>query len=151
MLSFRAFLAWARRAARLVRRVKDDEELARYLNSLRRIRSDSTVKPEALMPSTGKRELSVFRIFALNAPAIWRKGLEVLASSQSSLKGRVDVPAGAFAESSLTIEVDNRPWGHVNIRGWPKEKDAQKLLCQELAARARFTPYDKKEATSAAH
>jgi hypothetical protein len=55
-------------------------------------------------------------------------------------KARADFDAEAVAEAKLTIKhdpVDGIP-DHVNLCGWPKEKDEQKSIAQLLCVRARL-------------
>ena len=56
--------------------------------------------------------------------------------TQKTLHGRADIQLDSFLDADLQIEPDNEPPRHANIIGWPDEKEKQKSIAQELAARS---------------
>jgi len=90
------------------------------------------------MPDS-KLTLSVFRIFQLSENQIWKIGKDVGKQSVRTLYGRGDVKAFVVTENKLQIKPDDNPPKHANILGWPTEKDEQKAIALELAAKA--SPY----------
>jgi hypothetical protein len=71
---------------------------------------------------------------------VWAIGTLVGQDRGKPPKARADFDAGAVAEAKLTVEhdpVDGIP-DHVNLCGWPKEKDVQKYIAQLLCARAKL-------------
>jgi hypothetical protein len=71
---------------------------------------------------------------------IWAIGTLVGKGRGKPPKTRADFDAGAVVEAKLTIEhdpVDGIP-DHVNLCGWPKEKDERMSIAQLLCVRARL-------------
>jgi hypothetical protein len=56
------------------------------------------------------------------------------------LVGRADLLAGEYRHHKLVVKADpleGNPY-HAIVVAWPADKPAQKLLAQQLAARARY-------------
>jgi hypothetical protein len=69
---------------------------------------------------------------------VWTIGILIGQDRGKRPKARADFGDGVVAEAKLTIEhapVNGIP-DHVNIAGWPKEKDVQKSIAQLLCVRA---------------
>lgn len=115
------------------------ETIARYITSKRWYsRKKNIVKPQAFMPPPNHR-LSVFRIDNLSETEIWEIGFNKVISKMNpprSLHGRANILALNILENNLQIEPDNTPPRHADIVGWPKLKEEQKSIAQELAAKA---------------
>lgn len=71
---------------------------------------------------------------------IWRMGGIIGAERAKPPKARADFAALAVTEAGLTIEHDPAPDipDHVNLCGWPPEKDEQKSIAQILSARSKL-------------
>jgi len=79
-------------------------------------------------------ELSVFRIQGLGESEIWELGRKRL----RSIHGRAVILVRAVQETSLRV-IPNKPSSrHANIVGWPREKEQQMSLAQQLAAQAEL-------------
>lgn len=118
--------------------VNDQELLARYLTSKKWFSSlHNRVKPHAFMPPS-HLELSVFRIANLPVPTIWKIGRRAIRKMKEpkTLYGSGDILAVNVLDLLLLIQPDNKPPRHANIVGWPVDKEEQKSIAQELAARA---------------
>ncbi len=113
--------------------VDDDELLARFIRSKRHIREDRTVKQDAFIPHP-HRDLSVIRHIGLNKDELWDIGRSII----DRLLGRADIIALEVRNQELRIEPTATPRNHANISGWPPEKEAQKIIALELAAKALF-------------
>ena len=120
--------------------VTDDESLARFVLFQRWIRSsDNTVKPDAFVPYPYS-DLSVSRHLGLSESDIWQIGRTVASSRPATLYGRADIQALHVKRQSLRIVPTPEPRNHANVTGWPKDKPAQKIIAQELAAVAQYLP-----------
>ena len=117
--------------------VSSDESLGRFILQKNHFRNDLTVKPDAFIPYS-RTELSVTRHIGLSVSQIWEIGWEVALKIGKPLFGRADIKASIFENQKLTVIADplpNNP-NHANVKGWPAEKPAQKILALEIAAAA---------------
>ncbi len=115
--------------------VADDEQLARFVLHSDWIRADQTVRQNAFIPHPHP-DLSVTRHKGFSEKQLWDTGQDVATAQSRTLYGRADVSAASVRQQSLTVEpypIPGNP-NHANILGWPKEKPAQKIIAQELAA-----------------
>lgn len=93
------------------------------------------------MPHPETLDVSVIR--HLNTPDddLWLIGEQIVgATVERKLKGRADLAAVEARNQSLTVDPSPPPVNHAVIVGWPREKDKQKLIASELAAKATFFP-----------
>jgi hypothetical protein len=113
--------------------VADTELLARYVTQSGQFRiSNNTVKPDLFMPHP-YQELSLTRHQDATEAEIWKVGVEV--ASTRTLYGRADIQASKCKIDSLQVMAKpllNNP-NHVDIEGWPSEKQEQKAIAQKLA------------------
>jgi hypothetical protein len=98
--------------------------------------NQQVVKPIAFLPP-GDLRTSVFRTYDLSDDEIWTLGLDRVAyPSGRTLYGRAELNVASVMSVGLQVEADDVPLRHASICGWPREKDHQKSLAQELAANA---------------
>ena len=116
--------------------VTEDELLARFVLHRNRVRADLTVKPDAFIPHP-QPGLSMTRHRGISEQEIWELGQSLARFQSRELYGRADVVAGEITRHRLSIVPTHEPKNHVNVVGWP-EKAAQKIIAQEIAARARY-------------
>jgi hypothetical protein len=76
----------------------------------------------------------------LSTDEIWQIGQEVADSRPATLYGRADIQALHIKRQSLRIIPTAEPRNHANVTDWPKDKPAQKIIAQELAAVAHYVP-----------
>lgn len=120
--------------------VTDDEVLARFILFRGWIRnSDSAVRPDAFIPYPYP-DLSVTRHMGLSVEEVWQISQAVAATRPATLYGRADIRAAHVRRQSLRIVPTPEPKNHANVTGWPKDKPAQKIIAQELAAIAHYVP-----------
>lgn len=118
--------------------VTSEERLARYILHRRHVRQDNTLRPNAFIPHP-YQELSVTRHRGASDDELWMVGVDVSVQTGKTLCGRGDLTAFACLAQELRVvaaPVEGNS-NHANVVGWP-EKPAQKLIAQELAARADF-------------
>jgi hypothetical protein len=118
------------------------EQLARFIVFSGWIRrSDQTVKQDAFIPPPDL-ELSVTRHKNLSERELWRIGQRVADARPAKLHGRADIRAANVRQQALDVEPNPVPGNpnHANVIGWPADKPAQKIIAQELAAKAHFLP-----------
>ena len=118
--------------------LQEYSELSHFIFDTRHFSSArSRVKPPAFVPYPRNR-VSAFWIDELLEPEVWRIGDEVAgAPRQKQPIARADFSASVLAEINLTIQPDPIPHPrHVDICGWPTEKDAQKAVALEMCARS---------------
>ncbi len=117
--------------------VSSSEVLARFVLQSSHFRADGTLKPDPFVPHPYE-ELSVTRHLGITVEEVWARGRAVAAACRKTLYGRADVIAGEFLKQRLTViaapTADDA--NHANVGDWPKEKPAQKLIAQEIAAAA---------------
>jgi len=117
--------------------ITDNEWLARFILFGRWLRGDQTVRPDAFIPHPWPN-LSVTRRLGLDEEELWRIGQNVADQRSLPLYGRADIRARSIRKHRLDIQPTPEPRNHANITGWPKEKPAQKIIAQEIAATATF-------------
>lgn len=122
--------------------ITSDERLARFILFSKWIRSSDsvkTVKPDAFIPHPYP-DLSVTRHKNLSEQGLWCIGQGIADARPATLYGRADICAAEARRQSLGVEprpVSNNP-NHAVAFGWPVDKPAQKIIAQELAAKANF-------------
>lgn len=120
--------------------VTDDEWLARFVLFSGWVRSsDRTIRPDAFIPYPYP-DLSVTRHQGLSEGELWEIGQTIASSRPVALYGRADIQALHVRRQSLHIVPTAEPRNHANVTGWPKDKPAQKIIAQELAAVAHYLP-----------
>jgi hypothetical protein len=95
------------------------------------------IKPRAFLPDKNG-EISVCRILGLTDDYIWDWGTRHVISGMpdNTLYGRADFKASVAFENRLRVIPDEPPPRHAIVKGWPGEKDAQKDIAVDLAAKA---------------
>ena len=114
------------------------ETLARYLLQSNQFnRGKNRVKFNAFMPHPVRLDLSVFWIQGLESEEIWSIGKKHVATPRGKkLYGTGNIAVADIQKHQLRVELNEPPPRHTDILGWPKEKDAQKLIALELSAEA---------------
>ena len=118
------------------------ECLARFITIPRNIRSDGTVRPDALYPYSWV-ELSVTRHHGLTEAMVWQRGEVVAAEMQKPLVGRADLETYVFQSQGLRVISTPQPenTNHADAIDWPIVKHDQKEIAIEIAV---FAAYVKK-------
>jgi len=119
--------------------------LTRYIHQSGHFsKANRRVKPNAFLPQPPELKISSAWIDDLGETPIWGIGDLLGAQRQVPSKpiARADFDSSVVPEADLTIEPDPKPHPrHVNLCGWPHEKDAQKnialLFCKRSALRLR--------------
>jgi hypothetical protein len=123
--------------------VGSSEVLARFILHDSYIRENGTIRPNAFIPYPYP-DLSITRHIGLSDRLIWEIGDRIAQQCSKNLHGRGDVPAHVFLERKLTVVPDDPPDptnpNHANVRGWPGDKAGQKMLAQEISAKATYAP-----------
>src|SRR5215467_12037396 len=100
--------------------------------------SGKQAKPGAFLPAPNRLRISMFFVDSLQSDEIWRLGDLAGANRQKPAKARAELDKGAvlcIEVCKLRIEADPQPHArHVNIAGWPAEKETQKAVALELCA-----------------
>jgi hypothetical protein len=97
-------------------------------------RSQNRPKPSAFLPPPDLRT-SAFWIDQLSEPEVWWIGDNVAAGVRGSPSARADITASTVFDTGLKIEPDPTPHPrHIDICGWPPEKDKQKSIALDLCA-----------------
>jgi hypothetical protein len=97
-------------------------------------------KPNAFLPGN-QRKTSAALIDEMAVPQIWQLGdiLGSLRPTPAKPKARADFDASILEKEKLIIEFDPEPHPrHVNLAGWPQEKDAQKNIANALCVGSRL-------------
>lgn len=102
------------------------------------------VKQNAFLPEPGKSKISAAWIDGLVSPQIWEIG-DLLGAQRLAPAvpiARADFDSAVLPKTRLTIESDPVPHPrHINVCGWPSEKDAQKdialMLCSKSTLQVR--------------
>ena len=118
--------------------VENSEILSRFILYSKWIRSsDHTIKPEAFMPHP-HIDMSVTRQMGLSETELWQLGRNVADTRCCTLYGSADIEAGAVKSKKLSVEPSEPPRNHANIKGYPEEKSAQKLIAMDMASKAVY-------------
>lgn len=80
----------------------------------------------------------MFCVDGLSEKSVWCLGDEHAAGPRrQDIRARAELMRTEIESvGSLTLDRDDRPFRHANIKGWPEEKDEKMSLAQELAALA---------------
>jgi hypothetical protein len=96
-------------------------------------------KPGAFLPPPVVLKISALWRDQLSESEIWQIGDLLGAKRQKPPLARADFGLVAVKEAKLTVEPDPEPHPrHVNISGWPVEKDEQKAVAVLLCARSNL-------------
>jgi hypothetical protein len=89
---------------------------------------DSSLKTSALGKDTLKED------------DVWKIGLLVGEARGKEPKARADFSAKVVLNANLTIQPDPEPKipDHINLCGWPSEKDEQKAIALLLCAKSKL-------------
>ena len=103
------------------------------------------VKPNALMPmfnqESGRLETSIYRCTCLPDAEIWQLGRVHVEDPQSGrlIKARGFGPFELVTSQELSLDVNGEPFPiHVDIVGWPEEKDACMMKATEVADKLKL-------------
>jgi len=94
-------------------------------------------KPRAFYPPSDGSGTSAFVVDGLLDPEIWWIGENIVAkrSQREPPSARADILSVAVLKAQLTIEPDAKDHPlHVNICGWPTEKEKRLAVAQDLCA-----------------
>jgi hypothetical protein len=99
-------------------------------------------KPGAFLPHSSMVKTSAVWIDQLSVGEVWEIG-DVLASQSAPPRkppiARADFDVASLVGTNLTVEDDTKLHPrHVNLCGWPPEKDAQKAVALLLCSRANL-------------
>jgi hypothetical protein len=140
----RFFAAFGRRAANrpaaeCVERSHSYHSLSRYIFQSGHF-SRQKAKPGAFLPKPPELRISAVRIDRLSGSEVWEIGDLLASQSKPPRKppiARANFDVAVLSEVDLTVEDDKEPHPrHINICGWPPEKDAQKAVALLLCSRA---------------
>ena len=97
-------------------------------------------KPGAFLPPETDLQMSASWIDGLQDLEIWRIGDDAGRERMPPVlaRARADVEVSVIVEVRLTIAPDPIPQNprHVNVCGWPLEKDKRMSIAQELCAKS---------------
>ena len=97
--------------------------------------ANQRIKQNAFLPKRGETRISAATIDGLAEPAVWQIG-DVLGRARANPAdaiARSDFAPEILAPLNLSLELDTAPHErHVNICGWPEEKEEQKNIAQDL-------------------
>jgi hypothetical protein len=121
--------------------IRDGEEFTRFILNRKHFSAENRrVKANALLPLTnnvtGRLETSTHRVAGLNDQQIWTLGYENVenAANNRIIKARGQGPIALVSASGLSCDVNGLPYPrHVDVIGWPQEKDGQMMKAVEIA------------------
>ena len=111
----------------------DPFDVALGINELNKSKVDIRVpeaRARAFMPrpeDSGRLALSTFCVDGLEEIERW----SLLGLHVTPLLARVEKRAQSFRDAGLIVDPDNIPERHVNVLGWPLEREACKAIAQE--------------------
>ena len=114
----------------------DSEILARYLYDKQLIRANGTVRHNAFLPPPQENCLSVFQVTGLSENEKWELGEKH--GRKKPLLGRAEIDDSCVNEIGLKSERDDNHPRHVNIIGWPANKEARRIKAIEIAQKAKL-------------
>lgn len=135
----RCWHCWAESALALVeprlpRTVAPEERLDRFVTRSGDFSpTKGKVKAAVLVPGKDQHDVSVFRTSGLEDDRRVRIGwCRVARVRRSKFYGWATFAASAVTAAGLTLDPDDKPPRHTNVKGWPAEKDARLLLGAKL-------------------
>ena len=131
----------SRRERPLSVEIRDGEEFSRFILNRRHFSVEKKrVKANALLPmtnkATGRLETSTHRVAGLNDQEIWNLGYDHVenAANKRIIKARGQGPFALVSASGLSCDVNGPPYPrHVDVIGWPQDKDGQLMKATEIA------------------
>jgi hypothetical protein len=94
------------------------------------------VKYPAFIPPKSLK-LSIFRTSTLSEQEIWTLAVEKVEPSRGPVIGRAELTVSAIGEEKLQVVPDKDPNSkHVDVVGWPVDRDARVTIAKVLAAKA---------------
>jgi hypothetical protein len=131
----------SRRERPLSVEIRDGEEFSRFILNRKHFSAENKrVKANALLPmtnkATGRLETSTYRVAGLNDQEIWSLGYKNVenAANNRIIKARGQGPFGLVSASGLSCDVNGPPYPrHVDVIGWPQDKDGQLMKATEIA------------------
>ena len=95
-------------------------------------------KPNAFLPDPSKLKTSAIWRDKLSEQEIWKTGDLLGTKRGEKPPARADFGIATVSEAKLTIEPDPLPQipQHLNLCGWPIDKDEQKAIALLLCARS---------------
>jgi len=121
--------------------ILDGEEFTRFILNRKHFSVEKKrVKANALLPMTnkvtGRLEASTHRVAGLNDQEIWNLGYDHVenAANNRIIKARGQGPFALVTASGLSCDVNGPPYPrHVDVIGWPQDKDGQLMKATEIA------------------
>ena len=111
--------------------------IARFAN-LQHVRpSNNSLQHNLFLPPKSLK-LSVFNISELQSDQIWELGDMYVAPSRGTVIGRADLTGNQIAEKGLKIEEASPPPRHMDIIGWPEEKEKRLTIAKSLTLQSIF-------------
>lgn len=126
-------------------KLRDDENVARFVMFSRWVKKDQSIRPDAFMPPPNK-ELSVTRHRGISEKKLWKHGQLVARNRQKKLYGRADLNVAVARDQnieSVPSPILWKNWNHACLVGWPSDKSLQKSIAQELAANAQYVAIEE--------
>jgi len=114
-----------------------NNKFSRYITSKKHFsKQNNYVKSAAFMPNRNQK-LSVFCIDELVEEEIWEIGYNNISIPTSKeIYARANIEAEDILTTILEIDNNNTPLRHVDIIGWPSEKEDQKGIALELSRKS---------------
>ena len=118
--------------------LSNSDRLSRFLFKSNEFSAEKQiVKRSAFMPARESQTTSVFHTTGLNdADVLAIARLHIVPERKKEPYGWADIQVQSVLNAGLEAHYDNQPPRHVDLRQWPKEKDAQMSVAQMLAAAA---------------
>jgi hypothetical protein len=104
----------------------------RYVYDDRQINQQGYLKYQAFMPSNRDGKLSTYRKANRSDEMIWLHANSIRSDKEALARGELQVQR--VIDVGLQLDPDDDPPGHVNIEGWPQERDKQMLFAQKMVA-----------------
>ena len=111
--------------------------ISRYANKQHVRPSKGTLKHNLFTPPKNLR-LSVFNISKLQSDKIWELGDLYVAPKRGPVIGRADLTRDQIREKGLQIEEASPPPRHMDIKGWPEEKEKRLTIAKSFALLSIF-------------
>lgn len=128
---------WPSRFGRAIPNLVDADVLCRYLFQSKEFsREKRIVKRFAFMPARDGAT-SVYHTTGLSTEEISELSrIHVEPERQKAAYGWAEIQVEAVRAVHLELDYNNDPPRHINLTGWPDEKDHQISIAQQLAASA---------------
>lgn len=117
--------------------MNDISSISRFAN-IKHVRTSNNTLRHNLFSPPNSLKLSVFNISELQNEKIWELADLHVAPFRGPVIGRADLSGNQIVEEGLQLEEASPPPRHMDITGWPEEKEKRLTIAKSFALKSIF-------------